>query len=435
MTGIPTNPEIVIVGAGAAGIGAGLALTRLGVPFVILEAKERVGGRAYSEDRSVGTLWDHGCHWFHSAEINPLRMIADRLGHPFRARTMLWAARYYLDGRRLNEAEAEAARGRIEDTFMRIDAHAGNGPDRAVAEVVDLSPPYGIFARWVLEATSSGPPENLSLIDNARYAGTEEDYGVIGGYGALLVRMARGLPVRLSTSVHAIRRERQGVRIETTAGSISARAAIVTVSTNVLRSGALGIEEALIEPVATALDDVICGDCEKIALEVLDGHGDPFDGYADAGIHCAHGGRAFGIQVRPYGRPLVTAYLAGGLARELGAAGDKAGGAFLTERLVEAFGSNVRKAAGRAKVTAWIGDRHVLGAYSYVKAGRARAREALVAAELAPLYLAGEAMLLDHYSTAHGAYLSGIGRAHQAAERLGYPAVAADPLWLPPSVV
>ena len=56
------NPDIVVVGAGAAGIGAGLALTRLGISHVILEAKHRVGGRAYSETSSLGHLWDHGCH-------------------------------------------------------------------------------------------------------------------------------------------------------------------------------------------------------------------------------------------------------------------------------------------------------------------------------------------------------------------------------------
>jgi monoamine oxidase len=80
MTGA-SEPEVVIVGAGAAGIGAGLALSRLGVPFVILEAKDRVGGRAHTDGTSLGHLWDRGCHWFHSADRNPLRAIADRLGH------------------------------------------------------------------------------------------------------------------------------------------------------------------------------------------------------------------------------------------------------------------------------------------------------------------------------------------------------------------
>ena len=53
------------------------------VPFVIIEAKDRIGGRAYSETTSLGHLWDHGCHWFHSADKNILRMIAEGMGHKF----------------------------------------------------------------------------------------------------------------------------------------------------------------------------------------------------------------------------------------------------------------------------------------------------------------------------------------------------------------
>ena len=78
------NPDVVIVGAGAAGIGAGLALTRLGVSHLILEAKQRVGGRAYSDTSSIGHLWDHGAHWLHSADVNVMRFLAEKLKHKFR---------------------------------------------------------------------------------------------------------------------------------------------------------------------------------------------------------------------------------------------------------------------------------------------------------------------------------------------------------------
>ena len=80
----PTGlPAVVVVGAGAAGIGAGLALARSGVPYIILEASSRVGGRAFTDCDSLGSLFDHGCHWFHSADRNPLRVLADRLGHAY----------------------------------------------------------------------------------------------------------------------------------------------------------------------------------------------------------------------------------------------------------------------------------------------------------------------------------------------------------------
>ena len=79
----PGNPDIVVIGAGAAGVGAGLALASAGASFIILEAKDRIGGRAYSDTSSLGHLWDHGCHWFHSADKNVLRQIADKIGHKY----------------------------------------------------------------------------------------------------------------------------------------------------------------------------------------------------------------------------------------------------------------------------------------------------------------------------------------------------------------
>ena len=74
------QPDVVIVGAGAAGVGAGLELQARGVPFVILEAADRVGGRAFTDRASLPGPWDQGCHWFHCADVNPLVAWADRLG-------------------------------------------------------------------------------------------------------------------------------------------------------------------------------------------------------------------------------------------------------------------------------------------------------------------------------------------------------------------
>ena len=97
----PTGlPAVVVVGAGAAGIGAGLALARSGVPYIILgEASSRVVD-AFTDCDSLGSLFDHGCHWFHSADRNPLRVLADRLGHAYAGRTR---ATIQADGRRVDE--------------------------------------------------------------------------------------------------------------------------------------------------------------------------------------------------------------------------------------------------------------------------------------------------------------------------------------------
>ena len=74
------DPAVVIIGAGAAGVGAGLELQAKGIPFIIVEAQDRIGGRAFTDKTSLGLTWDQGCHWMHCADVNPLVAWADRLG-------------------------------------------------------------------------------------------------------------------------------------------------------------------------------------------------------------------------------------------------------------------------------------------------------------------------------------------------------------------
>ena len=80
MAEIPSSPDIAVIGAGAAGIGAGRRLEELGASFVLLEAAHRVGGRGYTEEVAPGVPFDLGCHWLHSASINPFVTIADAAG-------------------------------------------------------------------------------------------------------------------------------------------------------------------------------------------------------------------------------------------------------------------------------------------------------------------------------------------------------------------
>jgi monoamine oxidase len=92
------NLDVIVIGAGATGIGAGRTLARMNVSFQMIEAKDRIGGRTYTDAHSLGHLWDHGAHWFHSADRNPLRELAELLGHRFRSPTEEPSFRTFLGG-------------------------------------------------------------------------------------------------------------------------------------------------------------------------------------------------------------------------------------------------------------------------------------------------------------------------------------------------
>ena len=425
---LPTNPDVVIVGAGAAGIGSGVALTRLGIPFVILEAKRRVGGRAYSDTTSIGQLWDQGCHWFHAAENNPLRQLADRLRHDRVETDEGWVREVFRDGKRLTPPEQAKNAACIDAALTAIGQSETSPRDVSTAEAARLGGPDAAYARFVIEVIGGGLAEDMSALDQARYDSGDSDLAVTGGYGALIERLAAGLPIRLGCQITALSSRPNEVDVQTDQGTVRARAVILTVSTNVLRSGRILLEPVLPADVVTALGDVPLGSCEKIAAELV---GQPSAWPSETKILALHGGEVFSIHVRQYGRPVITANLAGAGALRIGRASDAEGGALLCDVLAGIYGSDVWRCLGRTKVTRWSLDPHVLGAYSYCKVGRADARRQLMDADLGPLLLAGEAYSQTWFSTAHGAYLSGIEAAHKAAGRLGRKPRNMAPLWLP----
>ena len=99
-----TNPDVVVIGAGAAGIGAGRALAKAGISFHIIEAKDRIGGRSFSDSTSLGHLWDQGCHWFHSADKNILRKLAEEIGHKFLSKQRTAVMTTFMNGAHKDKA-------------------------------------------------------------------------------------------------------------------------------------------------------------------------------------------------------------------------------------------------------------------------------------------------------------------------------------------
>src|ERR1700739_467700 len=79
-----SDVDVVVIGAGLAGLGAARALRDAGRSAVVLEAADRIGGRAWTTNpKQLGGVWfDMGAVWLHSAERNPLVPIAQAAGDP-----------------------------------------------------------------------------------------------------------------------------------------------------------------------------------------------------------------------------------------------------------------------------------------------------------------------------------------------------------------
>ncbi len=411
-----TEPAVVIVGAGAAGVGAGLELAARGIAFVILEAQGRVGGRAYTDKTSLDRAWDQGCHWMHCADVNPLVEWADRLGAEYlKDRRDDWFG-VWRDGGWLDKAGRQRV---LDDTWAPIMALADTASrpaDVPLSQAMDLSGQQGGLLRHWLRLMSSGDPEAVSARGYADYEDTEANWPVVSGYGDLIERMAVDLPVRLNTPVTAIEQGARGVRVATAGGIIEARACIVTASTNVLRAGQIRFSPGPARDLLELIEDVPCGWYEKVAIRVS---GDPFavENHRGGSVQLADN-HVVNFQISPCWPGLAVAHIAGTPAGELAAEGPDALREHALEALAAGWGPGVRQQVEAVVATGWTDNPHVGGAYSYARAGRVGSRHAMIGADTGTVAFAGEAFSLKWQATAHGAYQSGRDVAGRMADAL-----------------
>lgn len=258
--------DVVVVGAGAAGIGAALECRARGLSCIVLEAADRIGGRAYTTTAGLQRPWDLGCHWMHGASQNPMVAHADALGARYAEtsgweKSMLWS-----NGVLADPSDCAASEEATEAAFDAVYEAGAAGQDVPVTDVLPDLGRWSACAHHVLQLEIGDDPDLASAAGYSDYADTGEDWPVLIGYGDLITRMAAGLDIRLSTLVHRIAEHRAGLSVETASGSLSARAAIVTVSTNVLASGAITLPPGDARAFARKAALLPCGVFEKVAF-------------------------------------------------------------------------------------------------------------------------------------------------------------------------
>lgn len=404
--------DVVVVGAGAAGLTAAARLGALGLGCTVIEARGRVGGPVHTDAR-LGLPFDAGAQYLHWGERNPWRPIAARLGVETQEEDGGGSLGIYANGIVLPQEE----RGRRRRAFEAIDRliAAGARPDRSIAAAVgaaggDLTDSAGGLTRLTL----GEEPERVSAADyDQLWAG--DDLVCPQGFGTLLERFAAGRPIRLGVPVTRIDWSGRGVAVETGSGTLRARAAIVTVSAGVLRAGRIAFSPALPPAHLAALDGLGMGAYTKIALRLdrakLSGDlSDAID------VGAAH--ETISFEAWPFGRDLVICYLGGDYARAVCRTGEAAAVAHATERLARVFGARVTAAVTGGVLADWWTDPLAAGCYSYARPGQAGARLALRPAIGGRVWLAGEASAGGGAMTAGGAALEGERAADEVARAL-----------------
>lgn len=408
------DPDVVIVGAGTAGLAAARTLLDAGYDITVLEAKDRIGGRAFTDHASLGIAWDQGAHWLHDQGRNYFAGYAESEGISLEP---------VAESRYLRHRGGWADDGVIRDyesycdlMFDRILRLGSGEQDSSVATALIDHPFYRpMFESWYA-ALSGMEPDRSSAIDDYRYRDDTGNRRVRMGYGALVERYGAGIPVTRSTPVSRIDTTGPRVAVETAAGTVSARIVIITVSNSVLASGDIKFAPGLPEEFGQALEAVRLGEAEKVAFTF---EGDVFGIEEDALFSFVHTTpQTARFQIRPFGENIAVAYMAGRFAREIAEAGEAAMADFALGQLVDAFGADIRSRVSGMTATQWCVDPFIGGGYSSARPGGADARLVLSEPIAERLYFAGEAHWLDAYGTVHGAYNSGVETATRVIEQL-----------------
>lgn len=403
-TAAATDVDVVVIGAGAAGIAAAQALRAARRQAVVLEARSRTGGRAFT-DSSLGTAYDAGAMFIHWAERNPWVQTARDLG--IETTTESWGSGFkvFADGQPMAEPE----RRRRRDAFRQIDRRLESvdlGPrDMSISELLgDLGPELAPVAASGLLLSIGEESSRISARDYQRlWSG--DDLVVPSGYGNLVARSAAGLDIRLNEPVETIRWDGPGVTVTTPSGTLRASACIITVPVGVLKAGTIRFIPELPSATRDALAGLHMGALTKIALKV---EGDRFGIAPGASfLEAAAPERLMNLDMFPGGKDIVIGYCGGDYARKLSEAGTDEARAHLVDLLAKMVGADFRKTVKEVSFPAWWTDPFARGSYSICDPGHETARDALAQPIGARLFIAGEATAGGGAMTVGGATLAG----------------------------
>jgi monoamine oxidase len=411
---LPSEIDVAIIGAGAAGLGAASALENSGLSVIVLEARDRVGGRGHTIMAAPDITFDLGCGWLHSADKNSFVDIANRLNFVIDKTRPPWREQSFDTGFPLQERMDFI---KVIDAFYdRAEAAAESGRDSAASKYLEPGNRWNPMIDALSTYINGSELDSVSNLDMNAYEDSEINWRVRRGYGALMAAYGAPLQVALNTQVTLIDHSGTRVRIETSKGTLSAGKAIVTVPTNLIADEAIRFHPALPAKVDAARG-LPLGLADKVMLALDEPEALPKDGnLRGATMRTAMGS----FHLRPFGQACIEGYFGGRFARQLEDAGNGALAAQSIDEIASLLGNDYRRKLKPLAESRWAHDPFARGSYSHALPGHAGDRAVLAAPVDGRLFFAGEATSPNFFSTAHGARDSG---ERAAREALASPAM------------
>lgn len=410
---------IVVIGAGMAGLAAARRLALAGHTVIVLEARDRIGGRVWTSAQWEDAPVDLGASWIHGTEGNPLTALAAEAGAETVETDGDSAVYYFPDGTRLTGTQEE-------DLFALQESM-----DDALAEFSDESDVDASVRDVALAALAGTPTEldialrNFALGEyELEYAGStadlsawfyDSDLAHAGpdvifpqGYSQLITFLADGLDIRTGQVVTAVDWTDAGAVVTTNGQSLAASHVIVTLPVGVLKSGDVVFTPGLPAAIQSAIDAVGVGVLDKWYLRFDEAFWPDTDWICTLSPSDEPGEWNEWVNLeRATGVPVLVGLIAADAALAMEERTDDEIIAEAMARLRTVYGE-IPDPVG-AQITRWSRDPFAQGSYScWVLGTPETVRDDLAASINDRIFFAGEATHPEYPSTVHGAYESGL---------------------------
>lgn len=419
--GKKTVPErVIVIGAGLAGLAAARELQDQAYEVVVLEGRDRIGGRLWTSTKWADIPLDMGASWIHGMDGNPLTELAEAAKAKLIETSYDSNQIYDVDGRELSD-EKEKRLDRLRDQFQRaIEVAQDAEKDTSLRQVMDrfqsrvgadeeVTQMLKFIASSNLEQEYAGSVEKMSAqwFDSAEEF--DGDDGLFAnGYQQIVKFLARDLTIKTSQIVQRVDWEQDQVRVNTGTEEYIADRVIVTLPLGVLKAGRVAFSPPLPKETSQAIDGLDMGVLNKCYLRFPKVFWPDDVDWLEC-ITAKHGEWVEWVSfARALNVPVLLGFNAADRGREIEAWSDQeiVGSAMATLRHL--FGPNIPEPTSY-QLTRWASDPFALGAYSYNPVGAdPKLRRQLAKPVAGKLYFAGEATDQEYFGTAHGAYLSGL---------------------------
>ena len=407
-----THADVVIIGAGAAGIAAAKELRALEQNFLLLEASHRVGGRAYTEYVAPGMPFDLGAHWLMAPSVSPLMQLAQAEDVELDEETEHYtAARYFEDDAWLPDKAYEDFAIYWDEQFAALRKAADGRDLSSVFDVIDNESPWAPYFHMFFAQDFTRDVDRASIEDTLAYIRKENDLAVATGFGNLVARYAIDVPVSLNTAVRRVEWSGRDIKLHTTKGMVRAQKVILTVSTGVLATREIEFSPALPDWKLDAVQGLPLGSSTRTALmfdtQLLEELPATFTVRTD-------GDDPLDFRNKPFGYDYVEVSAGGRMSEWMEKSGQRATIDYILKKLRHVAGNDAVPEPVRHIVSAWSGDTWVKGSYSCARPGAANQRQVLARPIDDRLFFAGEATSANFYASVHGACFTGQSAARAA---------------------